>query len=60
VGTVGLEQRGHQDAAADLRFTQRQVPAFARPKAGRTPAVARGEVDSDQQVLRGIGDLVVE
>jgi len=25
VNAVGLEQRGHQDAAADLRFPQRQV-----------------------------------
>jgi endonuclease G len=46
-----------------LRFGRLAAPAvdvFVRPKAGRTRAVARGEVGADQRVLRGIGDLVVE
>jgi endonuclease G len=46
-----------------LRFGGLAAPAvdvFARPKAGRTRAVARGEVSPDVRVLRGIGDLVVE
>jgi len=46
-----------------LRFGRLAAPSvdvFARPKAGRTRTVARGEVGADQRVLRGIGDLVVE
>ena len=43
---------------SDIAHTS--VDVFARPKAGRARAVARGEVSPDQRALRGIGDLVVE
>jgi hypothetical protein len=46
-----------------LRFGRLAAPSvdvFVRPTAGRTRAIARGEVSPDVQVLRGIGELVVE
>jgi len=51
------------EALTGLRFgrlSTATVDVFARPQAGRTRSVARGEVGADQRVLRGIGDLVVE
>jgi hypothetical protein len=46
-----------------LRFGRLAAPSvdvFARPKVGRTRALARGELSPDVRVLRGIGELVVE
>jgi endonuclease G len=42
------------------RLSTATVDVFARPKAGGTRAVARGDAGSDLRMLRGIGDLVVE